>query len=667
MGESHYREFKTGVEGPPGSKVQRKPDSIRRDIAEALVAFANADGGELLVGVEDDGQVTGLPHSSEAIDKILRAPEELVHPTTPLAGVTRARVETDGVTVLYLSIGKSTSFVHQLSDGRCVRRQDLETIPAVPAVLQLERDEALSRDYDRQYVDGAHSADLDQDLLAKATRAASPGATPEMLLQQWNLADFANGTLRFRRAAMLLFARDIDRWHPRCSVRVLRIDGSELLTGSAYNVVFDQTANGPIVSLIPNAWDLLRPHLSRTALSNRGRFDETVLFPEDACLEALVNSIAHRSYSAEGRMVEVMLFSDRVEFTSPGRLLDTVPIDRLRSGGGVHESRNTHVARVLRELGFMREMGEGVRRMFALMRDSDLVDPEFAQSDDSFTTILNNRSCYGSDAIQWLAGYKNFLLSRDEQRVVLLCADGQPKSPNEITAAIGTTDIDEYRVVITQLQNKGLAYNSMEKRAVQAKARRERRQPRDIARVLIRTPADATGYYDDLLGALRAAAGSFPLTKESVGDVRVRLDPSSPYATTDGQLRTSLRVLQLIDESGMPTPSLASDFRSLGVVIPPLPADSTSQTDPQPESDAPASSGTAGAVEVFAELFAAAQALGVELTLQSAGNRMRARLGADPYQRLVARGGLRDFVEGTGVYFVEEDHGRHIVRRRDDT
>ena len=65
LGESHFREFKTAFEGPPGSKKPRKVREVCADIGEALVSFANADGGDLLIGVEDEGTVTGVPHGTE--------------------------------------------------------------------------------------------------------------------------------------------------------------------------------------------------------------------------------------------------------------------------------------------------------------------------------------------------------------------------------------------------------------------------------------------------------------------------------------------------------------------------------------------------------------------------------------------------------------------------
>ena len=85
LGESQFREFKSAYEGPPDNKVSRERVSVAKDIAEALVGFANADGGELLVGVEDDRSITGHAFSKETVAKLLKAPITGVHIDTPLS------------------------------------------------------------------------------------------------------------------------------------------------------------------------------------------------------------------------------------------------------------------------------------------------------------------------------------------------------------------------------------------------------------------------------------------------------------------------------------------------------------------------------------------------------------------------------------------------------
>ena len=84
VGESHFREFKSVFDGRPDSKSSRPLRDLMADVARTLVGFANADGGELLVGVEDDGTISGVAHSDNGIALLLKAPFSHVHAETPL-------------------------------------------------------------------------------------------------------------------------------------------------------------------------------------------------------------------------------------------------------------------------------------------------------------------------------------------------------------------------------------------------------------------------------------------------------------------------------------------------------------------------------------------------------------------------------------------------------
>ena len=150
LGESHFREFKSALQGPPDAKKERSSKNIRRDIGEALVAFANGDGGELLIGVEDDGSITGIDRLSEGDKASLQeSHHSQVHTKTPLPPIRTTTLKLDDLQVLYFSVQKSTSHVHLTSDGRCVQRRDLETVPIPPEEILLDRRERESREYDR--------------------------------------------------------------------------------------------------------------------------------------------------------------------------------------------------------------------------------------------------------------------------------------------------------------------------------------------------------------------------------------------------------------------------------------------------------------------------------------------------------------------------------------
>ena len=165
LGESYVREFKSAFEGPPQDKRPRPLKEMLREIGEQLVGFANLDGGDLLISVEDDGRITGVPHDDKAVDALLRAPKTHVFPGQVLPLAYSVPVDLDGKRVLFFSVHKGTTQIYQLTDGKCVRRRDRECVPIAFSDIQFERQEIRSRDYERQFVDGAKVSDLDLDEL----------------------------------------------------------------------------------------------------------------------------------------------------------------------------------------------------------------------------------------------------------------------------------------------------------------------------------------------------------------------------------------------------------------------------------------------------------------------------------------------------------------------
>lgn len=390
LGESHFREFKSSFHGSATKKRAREAKHIARDVGETLVAFANADGGSLIIGVEDDGTVTGLPHAQAELDIIQRAPQTHVHADTPLAGVRVNRVALEGQFVLVFDVHKGTRFVHLTSDGRCLQRKDTDTLPVAAEAIQFERHEQLSREYDHQWIDGAGIRDLNWQRLQAAMATAAPGLSPEKGLQALGLAEFGGGTLRLRKAALLLFAADIQKWHARSEIRCMLVAGNELRTGNDYNVLRDETLTGNVLELLTDGWEFVRPFLMQKQLAG-GAFQYQVPYPETACREALMNAVIHRDYRVEGRSIEVYAFNDKVEMRNPGRLLSTVPLPDLQIGAGVHDSRNAFLTKVIKGLGYMEETGEGMRRIQTALAQDELAPPAIDSANNSFVMAFFQR------------------------------------------------------------------------------------------------------------------------------------------------------------------------------------------------------------------------------------------------------------------------------------
>ncbi len=452
LGEGQFREFKSALHGPPNNKKPRGVGSICDDIAEGLVAFANADGGELLVGVEDNGEPTGVLHSAEDIARMLNSAATHVHPKTTLPMIAATELTLDFKKILFFSVAKGTTGIFQLNDGRCMRRVEKSTVPEHVEQLTFERQEVHSRAFDRNYVDGAKVTDLDLDLLNTIAQEYINGLSAERYLQQIGLAEYAPGGLRLRMASLLLFAKNVSQWHPRSQVRILKVAGTELKVGGSYNVQSDEVVTGNIFSLLVKSWEIMRPFLAyKTEFGASGTFEQKYIYPELACREALVNAIAHRDYSVFNG-IDVFVFDDRMEFRNPGALLSTLRLAELESLQGAHESRNSLISKVLRENRIMRELGEGMKRIYELMTANELQQPTLQSDSSAFSITLPHRSVFSGLQEQWLLMFQQFDLSPAQKKILILGMNGREISPADIFKAINTTDRNVYDSEVTGLR-----------------------------------------------------------------------------------------------------------------------------------------------------------------------------------------------------------------------
>jgi ATP-dependent DNA helicase RecG len=394
-----------------------KAADVARLIAETLCAYANADGGVLLVGQEDSdvghgespGRVTGVPYPEDKISILLDAPRNLIVP--PLTNVTVTDEIVDGERCLAFEMGASP-VAHRLTDGRCLLRMDDQSVPySQDTVARLKSSQSP---YERRPVPAARLDDLDPAALTWfAERVRWTGDTLAML-QAYRLWDRD----QLNRAALLLFARDPLRWQDHSDATVVRYAGTDRGLGNDYDASRPVRLEAPLVRLIEAMTASVAEHLRRRVAFQDLLFTEQWEYPTAAWQEAVVNAIAHRDYSLTGAGIEAWLFDDRMEVRSPGAPPDPITVEELRSGQGVHYSRNPLIARALTDCGYMREQGEGIPRMFDAMLSADLQPPSFQISGFRFVVTLRNTPVWSRETRQWLATYADQDLSRDQMRVL---------------------------------------------------------------------------------------------------------------------------------------------------------------------------------------------------------------------------------------------------------
>lgn len=136
----------------------------------------------------------------------------------------------------------------------------------------------------------------------------------------------------------------------------------------------------------------------------------------------------------------------------------------------------------------MRELGEGIRRMYELMQSNDLSAPEFKCGNNLFSITLSHKFIYSEEERIWLDAFQAFSLTRDERTVVRLGYGGALISPEAIWDSCGIVDTDYYRRLIESLREKGILLRRVESKAAINKATRRRTSKKAIPQFEIAVP-----------------------------------------------------------------------------------------------------------------------------------------------------------------------------------
>lgn len=426
--------------------------TVRDVIAENVAAFANADGGTLLVGIEDDGSPTGHAYAEEAVDEFALVGSRRLRPPV---NVEFARVPLDDVEVLVFSVPMAPEAVMVVGNGFPTRVVD--TVVREPQEVINARKQAYRQvGWEQRVRPEATLDDLDLDLARSILRGAATGerSVQEQLIRYGLAHHAAPSGLQLTNGALLLFARASTlRWHPRAGVRLFRVDGTERSHGTSRNVTQIARLDLPVSSLITQTRAALQAQIPRSEKLHDLFFRELPEYPELAWQEALVNAVAHRDYADQTREVEVWLYDNRMEVSSPGDLVAPVTLDALRSRRPVHASRNPLIVRVLVDVGLMREEGEGVPRMYEEMQASFLRPPQFELEDGTFTVTFLNEPVFEGPTPEWASVVDGLSLTDAQRRILLARPDS---FTNEDYRQLNDVDRDRAYREIQQLVDRGV-------------------------------------------------------------------------------------------------------------------------------------------------------------------------------------------------------------------
>ncbi|HIQ04263.1 MAG TPA: transcriptional regulator [Anaerolineae bacterium] len=386
MENRQWTEANLWLASGPGVQAEfmAEPDGER--LAETMVAFANTDGGTILVGVTEDGQVSGY-FVEEELEGALR---QALTSTRPPIRTEWEQLQTPGGTIFVVRVPRSSE-LHSLYDGRVLIRAGVENRPlGGDAIRQLAATKS-SGDFEMEPVTGASFQDLDQDVIAEYIEKRAEklrhtiAVEPERLLQQIG-ALTAEGVPTV--AGLLLFGREPQLFLHQAGVVFVRFNGTELrrpdgLPGYARR----EEIGGPLAQMIERTWQVIWSEMRIEAVMRGLKREERPEYPMLAVREALVNAVAHRDYRLGGRRIEVRMFDDRLEISSPGGLPGFITVDNIVDE---HFSRNPRIVNGLFMWGYIEELGLGIDLMIQEMLTAGHPQPEFKATPYSFTVTLRH-------------------------------------------------------------------------------------------------------------------------------------------------------------------------------------------------------------------------------------------------------------------------------------
>ena len=380
----------------PGQRLAYLPSAEIGPLAECLVAFANGDGGLIVLGLDDRGRPTETIWEEEA-DGALREAARRCRPPVPSEW---QPVETRQGMLVGINVPRSTD-LHTLDDGRVfIRSGFLNRLLTGEEVRSLATSKNTA-EYEIETVPGARREDLDPDILRdyldrRERRGAALVGSTEDLLFEIGATD-RDGTPT--TTGILLFSRNPQTFFPQAGIVFVKFPGTEP-RGEDGGIGYGRRdeISGPLARVVERAWNVIYEEMRVGATVDKLERKELTEYPRFAVREALVNAVAHRDYRVRGRRIEIRMYADRLEIISPGGLPGYMTVDNLVEE---HFSRNPRLVNGLFQWGYIEELGLGIDQMIEEMVQAGHEPPTFNAAPHAFTVTLYNKREARTIAPKW--------------------------------------------------------------------------------------------------------------------------------------------------------------------------------------------------------------------------------------------------------------------------
>lgn len=379
-------ELKGIINNGENSYVEFKEETIKaKDLAEEIVAFANSEGGMILVGVNDNGSIVGVSDTLME-EKIMNVCRNNCIPNIIPAFQS---VEIDGKIIAIITISKGFNKPYYTTDHKYyLRVGTTKRIASREELLRLfEANGALH--FDISPVEDTSIKDLNLDVIRDYflkyntfdLHEESKEAVQRILINA-DIMTGADDKSLCTVGGLLVFGKNPEKRLPQNGVSFAHFKGNEI-TGE---LVDKKVITGRIQDIAEQLMVVFKNNMKAPSVINGLKREEKEEYPMLVLREAIVNTLVHRNYSISGSKIRIFMFDDRIEFHSPGRLPNTVTIEKMKIG--ISYARNPFLVKYMENLRYIDQLGRGIPMIMKSMKEVGAKEPHLQEFGEEFILTL---------------------------------------------------------------------------------------------------------------------------------------------------------------------------------------------------------------------------------------------------------------------------------------
>ncbi len=376
----------------------KKSTAQLKSAAETVCGFLNGSGGKVFIGISDNGEILG----QEVSDKTKRAIGNEMAKITPYTEIN----------VKYINVQNTNKFIIAIQptiaankkpysyDGRAFLRVETNTIPMPQEYynyLLSENSHHNNQHWENTTVENITIDDLDHDEILNTIRE---GILNSRIPEEYATNDIKKALQHFRlmhnekltAAAVVLFAKNPDKWFPQCLLKLARFKGVSHLDDFQDN----KQVHGNAFKIISEAMTFANRYLPIASYFPKGSIEreDAPLFPIKVLREVFANAVCHRDYSAVGGSISFAIFDDRLEIWSYGLFPPGVSGKELKK---LHKSvpRNPKIANILYYRKIIESWGRGINMVINECTKAGHPEPTFMQNSAGIKVILPSKESLG--------------------------------------------------------------------------------------------------------------------------------------------------------------------------------------------------------------------------------------------------------------------------------